>query len=225
MTINQYEQIYQTLKHQGAPAWTDKGYARAWENLCITLARIQDSGILPAPGAISLELGCGNGAMASLWLSRHGYQVYGVDISPTAIGWATESFRAQGLEGHFNVADISAPVALLSQHFDLIYDGSCLHCLTGEQRTHCFENIRHALKPEGMLIISSMCGEPKRDKDRLNYDAERFQLNMDGQPWRTLLPLDLLQEEITAQGFVIAQTQVHENPWWDHATLCCYLRT
>jgi hypothetical protein len=45
------------------------------------------------------------------------------------------------------------------------------------------------------------------------------QLNHEGQPWRTLKPLDCLKEEITKSGFSINYIHVNENPWLDHATI------
>ncbi|WP_261160363.1 class I SAM-dependent methyltransferase [Serratia fonticola] len=221
MATSPYEYIYQTLKKNGEPAWTGKGYERAWSNLSATLQSFKQLGFLPLAGGRCLELGCGNGAMASLWLARHGYRVEGVDISSTAIAWAKENFATEGLRGNFQQADVCALDIFGPQRFDMVYDGSCLHCLIGEQRQLCFKHIQRIMTSDGIFIISSMCGEPKRSHDRENYDAEHYQLYEDGRPWRTLMPLDLLREELLKQGFAIFSELIHENPWWDHATLCC----
>ncbi|EKY5004783.1 class I SAM-dependent methyltransferase [Citrobacter amalonaticus] len=50
--------------------------------------------LFPAPPAKFLELGCGNAAMSSQLMAQKGYDVYGIDISPTAITWANERFSS-----------------------------------------------------------------------------------------------------------------------------------
>lgn len=216
-----YERLYQTLKSKGDPAWTGAGYERAWHYLTATIQTLQQADIIPAPGSTCLELGCGNGAMVSLLLARQGYLVDGVDISPTAITWAQEKFSAEGLIGRFQQGDVCVLDNDASQQFMVVYDGSCIHCLIGEQRPRCFSQIKRVLKSDGIFIVSSMCGEPKRPQDRENYDAEHYQLRKEGQPWRTLMPLPLLRKELAEHGFEVFHESVNDNPWWNHATLCC----
>ncbi len=57
----------------------------------------------------ALDIACGRGA-AAMWLARRGLQVWGYDISPVAIGQATELARAHGLADrcHFSEADLDA---------------------------------------------------------------------------------------------------------------------
>jgi len=90
-----------------------------------TLQLLKDGLVLPAAGSVCLELGCGNGAMASLFMARAGYQVYGVDISPTAIGWAQETYSAAGLAADFQRGDVCDLDRYHEQQFDLAFDGSC----------------------------------------------------------------------------------------------------
>ncbi|MCM2448475.1 class I SAM-dependent methyltransferase [Rahnella sp. CG8] len=221
--MNIYDRCYQQLKQTGQQAWTGEGYDRAWRKLTATLQSLKDDQVLPAAGSVCLELGCGNGAMASLFMARAGYQVYGVDISPTAIGWAQETFSAAGLAADFQQGDVCTLGMYHDHQFDLVFDGSCLHCLIGDQRQRCYRKIKRILKPNGVFIVSSMCGQPKRPEDRQHYHAEKHQLMRQGQPWRTLMPLPRLTDELAASGFIVFKTSVSENPWWDHATLCCRL--
>ncbi|MGY5956976.1 class I SAM-dependent methyltransferase [Kosakonia sp. BK9b] len=218
-----YDQIYQQLRASGEPAWTGSGYLRAWSKLSVILDTLASADHLPAPGSHILELGCGNGAMAALWFARRGYRVTGVDISPTAIDWARENFARQGLSGDFQPGNVCS-LEGLAAGFDLIFDGSCLHCLIGEQRMQAWREIARLLKPGGRFVLSSMCGEPQQEEDRQHYDAQQHLLYRDGQPWRTLMPLELLRDEITHAGFCIQHQQVSHNPWWDHATLCVTAR-
>ncbi|MDH8519328.1 class I SAM-dependent methyltransferase [Klebsiella pneumoniae] len=113
------------------------------------------TGHLPEPGSHILELGRGNGMMASLCFARKGNHVCGVDFSPTAIHWAQENFAEQRISG-----DVCSLVQLEDNCFDLIFDGSCMHCLTGSQREQAYSQVRRLLRENGTFIISSMCGEP-----------------------------------------------------------------
>lgn len=216
-----YEKKYHILRQQNLDAWTGEGYTRAWEQLNHIFDMLNKENLFPAPPAKFLELGCGNAAMSSQLMAQQGYDVYGVDISPTAIKWANERFLSLNLKGHFHVENISNIPHFTSESFDIVFDGSCLHCINGEDILHCFAEMKRLIKPDGSLIISTMCGLPKQQEDINNYNLDSYQLYHEGQPWRTLKPLDSLKEEITNSGFSINYIHVNKNPWWDHATIAC----
>ena len=81
-----------------------------------------------------LELGCGNGMSSSLLMARKGYEVHGVDISKAAIAWAREQFTDYALCGTFGQGDVCDMPFLTEHSFDIVIDGSCLHCLIGNDR-------------------------------------------------------------------------------------------
>lgn len=216
--MDTYEQIYQELRNNDKPAWTGDGYNRAWSKLTETLDSLAATGQLPVPGSHILELGCGNGMMASLWFARKGYQVCGVDFSPTAVDWAKVNFAQQGISGVFLQDDVCSLAQLEDNCFDLIFDGSCMHCLTGNQRGQTYHQVRRLLRENGTFIISTMCGEPGYEQGRQQYDASHT-LYREGKPWRTLMPFTLLQNEIISAGSIIQYMKLDHNPWWDHVTL------
>lgn len=216
---DKFEKQYQILRQQNLEAWTGEGYARAWEQLNLIFDILNKENLLPTLPAKFLEFGCGNAAMSSQLMAQKGYDVYGVDISPTAINWAKERFSSLNLKGSFYVDDVCKISHFPSKSFDIIYDGSCLHCINGEDRLTCFAEMKRLIKPNGSLIISTMCGFPKQLEDINNY--ENYQLYQNNQPWRTLKPLELIKKEITNSGFSINYIHVNDNPWWDHATIVC----
>lgn len=68
---------------------------------------IEDS-IRPAAGSRILDIGCGRGRH-SILLSKHGYDVTGIDLSERSIHEARESARDAGTNAEFVVADMRDP--------------------------------------------------------------------------------------------------------------------
>lgn len=166
-------------------------------------------------------MGCGNGAMAAQSFAERGYSVWGVDLSATAIRWAENRFQQAGLSAKFLVGNVCNIYQCKDSMFEMIIDGSCLHCLIDNARHLFFAEVRRLLKPGGRFVISSMCGIPRHYEDINAYDSVRHHLLKEGRPWRTLRPLPALINEIHAEKFNLIATSVNNNPWWDHATLVC----
>lgn len=219
--MNGYEKEYRQLIANGAIAWAGEGYHRAKQQQQLIFEWLNAAQYLPSPGAAVLELGCGNGAMAAQHLAHQGYAVWGIDISETAIRWAEERFRQAGLPAHFLVGDVGHIEHCKDATFELIMDGSCLHCLIDDARARCFAEVRRLLKPGGRFVIGSMCGTPRYAQDIAEYDPVRQHLLKNGQPWRTLKPLQALIDEIKDAQFNVLAVRVNHNPWWDHATVVC----
>lgn len=219
--MNPYEKEYRQRVANGAIAWAGDGYLRAKEQQERVFNWLNLHQLFPKPGAQILELGCGNGAMAAQYFAERGYSVWGVDISETAIQWAEERFQQAGLCAKFFVGDVCHIHQCRDSAFELIIDGSCLHCLIEDARHLCFAEVRRLLKPEGRFVISSMCGMPRYSKDISAYDPIGHHLLKEGKPWRTLKPLQALLNEVRDEQFNVLEMSVNENSWWDHATLVC----
>src|SRR4051812_45766919 len=55
-----------------------------------------------------LEVGCGPGAGPSWYLAREGFRLTGIDGSPTAIDKSRARFANEGLDGTFDLGDLTA---------------------------------------------------------------------------------------------------------------------
>ena len=106
----------------------------------------------------TIEFGCGLGNYA-LYLSSKGFNVTGVDISPTAIGIARDIARKKGLQCNFIVADVLGTLKEVEGTFDFIYDWELLHHIFPEQRRKYVENIYSKLNPGGSYL--SLCFSEK----------------------------------------------------------------
>ncbi|MEM7355794.1 MAG: class I SAM-dependent methyltransferase [Acidobacteriota bacterium] len=99
-----------------------------------------------------LEIGCGPGA--NIWyLAREGFDAYGIDGSPTAIGKAQAYLQSEGLKGHLTVGDVSDLKQIYSEsHFDAVVDVGCLVCNSLSEIASILDQAKAALKPGGRIF-------------------------------------------------------------------------
>jgi len=153
----------------------------------------------------SLELGCGAGNV-SLHLAKRGWDAHGVDISPTAIAWANENARLQGLAARFVEGSVLTLDGLKDEEFDLVLDGHCFHCIIGRDRPAFLKASMRVLRRDGSLCIRSMCGSvPAQLADRIGYDPVTRCIVQNGFATRHIAAAGELVDEVVSAGFVVAQ--------------------
>ena len=140
--------------------------ARCWDRIAERYARkpvpivedyeikLQKTRDVLQPTDRVLEIGCGTGSTAM----RHANDaalIHSVDVSPEMVRIATEKARAASIENvTFEVSDIaSLPVS--DDRYDVIMAHSVLHLLPDLPTV--FRQLRHLLKPGGLLIANSQC--------------------------------------------------------------------
>ncbi|MEM9419688.1 MAG: methyltransferase domain-containing protein [Planctomycetota bacterium] len=112
---------------------------------------------LDACGARALDLGCGAGALSCM-LAEEGFDVVGVDISPSAIEVAKKMAADRELPICFEVDDVLSGDFRPSDQFDLIIDGHLLHCIVlHEERQRLLKRVREWLTKDGEFWIETMC--------------------------------------------------------------------
>jgi 2-polyprenyl-3-methyl-5-hydroxy-6-metoxy-1,4-benzoquinol methylase len=103
-----------------------------------------------------LDVGCGTGRHA-IELTRRGYRVTGIDLSPSQIARAREKARAAGLEIDFRVADARA--LDFRKEFDLVQiicEGAFPLMGTDEENFAILQGAARALKPGGKFILTTL---------------------------------------------------------------------
>ncbi len=106
----------------------------------------------------TVDLGCGIGNYA-LYLASRGFEVTGLDISPTAISMAKESAQKRGLTCNFITADLLDNLNILKEQFAFAYDWELLHHIFPGDRKSYSENVYHLLKPKARYL--SVCFSEK----------------------------------------------------------------
>lgn len=99
-----------------------------------------------------LEVGCGAGS--NLWFAaREGFQVAGIDVSPSAIAYAQERFAKNGLTGDFRVGDFTQ-LPFDDDAFDLAIDRAAITCCGQSAAQQIVAEIRRILTGGGKFLFN-----------------------------------------------------------------------
>lgn len=99
-----------------------------------------------------LELGCGNGRDSLFFLSK-GHKVTAVDGSDVAIEMLNRIICSNN--ALFICDDFVKSKALCQTKYDCIYSRFTLHAINEAQEDELLDNVRHALKSNGILAIEA----------------------------------------------------------------------
>lgn len=120
---------------------------------------IEKHGIKPGRG---LEIGCGTGTN-SMWLAKQGFEMTGLDLSPTAITKAEAKAAAGGIDCRFLVSDFLVD-EVLGAPFEFAYDRGCFHVFdSADERSRFASRVAELIEPDGMWhsLIGSTDGPPR----------------------------------------------------------------
>jgi len=182
------------------------------------LAELLKKDYVPKGGHL-LEMGCGDGEN-SLFLASRGYEVTGVDLSPTAIEWAREKAKQRGLSAAFLLDDVCELKSQPDAVFDFVLDGHCLHCIVEEGRKMFLDASKRVLKPGGFFRVQHMV-QPVLTPEKCfptpsSYDVGRKIAFMHGKPFRYIPETGELLEELKRAGFeILGQSAISADPGRD----------
>jgi SAM-dependent methyltransferase len=103
------------------------------------------------PNLRVLDLGCGPGA--NTWfLCRDGYQVSGIDGSPSAIEICKTRLKTENLQADLRIGDITKPLPWGDGTFDAVVDCVSLYANPIDEIRKAITQVRRVLKPNGLFI-------------------------------------------------------------------------
>ena len=106
----------------------------------------------------TIDLGCGTGNY-SIYLASIGFDVTGIDISPTAIKIAKENAKNKEVKCKFFVTNALCNVNELKGTFHFAFEWELLHHIFPEQRKIYIKNVYELLIPEAKYV--SVCFNEK----------------------------------------------------------------
>ncbi len=115
----------------------------------------------------AIDLGCGVGREA-IYLAEKGFEVTGVDISPTAIAMAKHAAENRGVDVRFLVDDLTV-LATVDGTFDLMVDYGTLNDLNQAQRDAYMTRVLPLAADDSRFVL--MCFDSKLPNSEVQ---ERF---------------------------------------------------
>jgi len=155
-TAGRFDAIYRARFRAGSRDWSAPNTVReVLDHLCLLLKHADVS------GTELLELGCGTGTL-SFPLASLGFQVTAVDISPVAIAEARRRSRRAEERVSFRLHDIRRPLPAFAGRYTLVVDSLVLHYITDTaDRLAALRFAASAVRPDGAVVIMTMCGAPR----------------------------------------------------------------
>ena len=141
-----YEDRYNRVYSTGARYWNQHEPSRALKRF------LHKYGL--KKGRL-LEMGCGEGFEAR-FLARSGFDVTGVDISPTVVEKCRIDAEAKGLSIEFRLGDMTRLDFFPDRSFDLVVAVGSYHMLNDpKDRAKCMAEMARLLKPGGYLFLQN----------------------------------------------------------------------
>jgi len=109
----------------------------------------------------ALDLGCGTGT-DTVYLSRQGWDVTGVDLVPAALARAGRRAAAAGVAPHFVNGDATRLGALgIGDGFELLLDFGCFHTLPEDRRSAYIDGVSKVAAPGATFLLYGFTRPPR----------------------------------------------------------------
>jgi SAM-dependent methyltransferase len=142
----------------------------------------------------AVDLCCGSGTDA-IYLASQGFDVTGIDVSPTALGQAQQKASEAKVSVHWVLADTLAPPDLKA--FDFIYDRACYHVVRKQNLAAYLETVQRFSHPGTNFLLLAARAEDLSEGWGVTEDDLRldFQTLFDIE-WLREISLEINQREI-----------------------------
>jgi SAM-dependent methyltransferase len=104
------------------------------------------------PKGVALDLCCG-AATNTIYLAQKGFEVTGMDISPTALRYARKKAREANVQINFGSHSF-VWVPFKDDAFDFVFDMGCFHHVQPKDRLHFIYGVRQVLREGGLYMIT-----------------------------------------------------------------------
>ena len=143
-TKNQMDTVYREMSLDEIP-WNNE------EPPQILVELVESGKIEPCK---TIDLGCGAGNY-SIYLAGKGFEVTGIDFSPTAIEIAKKNAERKKVKCNFLVGDVLCDLDKIKKGWDFAYEWGLLHLIPCPDRPKYVESVWRLLNDNGKYL--SLC--------------------------------------------------------------------
>lgn len=123
------------------------------------LVDLIESGVVEKGPALDICCGSGNNA---IYLAKQGFSCHGIDISPTAIRYAQQKAKDEGVSCQLIPGNaIQLPYA--DNSFTLVFDRGCFHSMSPQERQAYVRGVHRVLRHEGKYQLLCFSSRSHRD--------------------------------------------------------------
>jgi ubiquinone/menaquinone biosynthesis C-methylase UbiE len=124
----------------------------------LELVALIESGIVEKGASLDI---CCCSANNAIYLAKQGLTSYGIDISPTAIGYAQEKAAGEGVSCELtsgNALELPYP----DSSFTLVFDRGCFHSMPPKNRETFIRGVHRVLKTDGKYQLICFSSKDRR---------------------------------------------------------------
>ena len=138
-----WEDIYKTTPDEGLP-W-EKGNPTEELVKLIRTKKIKPCKVLDV---------CVGAGTHVVYLAKEGFEVYGIDIAPSAVKRTKEKLKKAKLKAHISVGN-AYKLKFKKEFFDFVFDRGCLHHIPKEHQQSYVKGVYKVLKKGGPYMLEA----------------------------------------------------------------------
>jgi ubiquinone/menaquinone biosynthesis C-methylase UbiE len=96
---------------------------------------------------------CSGLGTQTIYLAKEGFEVYGIDISSTAVDMAKERCKTEGVICNLIAGD-AVKLKYPDEFFTFIFDRGCFHSISADKREDFIRGIHRVLKKQGKYYMT-----------------------------------------------------------------------
>jgi len=100
-----------------------------------------------------LDLGCGSGRH-TVYLAKHGFKVYGIDIAPKGIKIAKDWLKKEKVQADLKIGSIYKKLPYQNDFFDAVISTQTIHHGKIKNIRKAIKEVERVLRPKGLLFIT-----------------------------------------------------------------------
>lgn len=126
-----------------------------------------------------LDLGCGSGRH-TVYLAKHGFKVYGIDIAPKGIKIAKDWLKEEKVKADLKIGSIYRKLPYQDNFFDAVISTQTIHHERIKNVRKAIKEVERVLKPKGLLFVTVPKGRKEVYGKRIKLIEPRTWLPLEG---------------------------------------------